>query len=314
MTPKISVVISTYNRCESLGRMLESLLKQEGADEIAWEVIAVDNNSTDQTREVVESFHSRFRERLRYVFEPRQGLSHARNRGIRKSRGEIIAFTDDDVVLDRWWLKSILECFRDYDCDVVGGRVLPIYPQDTPAWVKENPQKAAGAVVIYDYGNQIQRYEALMDLFIGANFAFRQEVFAHCGMFRTDLKFGGLSINEDHEFIARLLKARKALYYSGKALVWHPVDLRRLGLRHMIRWHMTSGRAAARLESEEKGKISAFYFGVPRYLFREAVHNFLFLFLTPFNWLKFWKHFRSLFRALGMIAEYRSISKRLPNG
>jgi len=93
--PDVSVVLSTYNRAHVLPRALDSLLDQDH-DHARYEVIAVDNNSTDGTREHIESFSTRA-SNLRYVFEAKQGLSHARNAGILAARAPLIAFTDDDV-------------------------------------------------------------------------------------------------------------------------------------------------------------------------------------------------------------------------
>jgi glycosyltransferase involved in cell wall biosynthesis len=102
-----SVIICTYNRSGSLERTLASLARMELRDSADWELLVVDNNSKDDTRVVVDGFTRASGVNCRYIFEKEQGLSHARNRGIREAKGEIIAFTDDDVLLDRHWLKNI---------------------------------------------------------------------------------------------------------------------------------------------------------------------------------------------------------------
>src|SRR5678815_492050 len=103
----ISVVISTYNRASVLPAAIESILRQN-APEVNYELIVVDNNSTDDTRQVVESFSNR---NVRYVFEAKQGPSHGRNAGIANARGRIIAFTDDDVRPAADWLSNIKRAF-----------------------------------------------------------------------------------------------------------------------------------------------------------------------------------------------------------
>src|SRR5215216_2688114 len=121
----ISVIISTYNRCDMLSSAIEKLLAQE-RERVAYEIIIVDNNSTDRTREVVESFIARGHSNLRYVFEPRQGVSHARNRGIAHAAAPIIAFADDDVVVSLDWVATIKRAFDEHtSVDCIGGRVLP---------------------------------------------------------------------------------------------------------------------------------------------------------------------------------------------
>src|SRR5258705_7046279 len=86
----VSVVICTYNRCSLLVRALESLQHQEPAD-LSYEVLVVDNNSTDETRDITQRFIEKNPRKFRYIFEPKQGLSYARNAGIAKARAQNIA-------------------------------------------------------------------------------------------------------------------------------------------------------------------------------------------------------------------------------
>ena len=306
----VSVVIATYNRASLLSKALDSLLAMETDENFVFEILVVDNNSKDETKTVVESFFSRVQTtplRLRYVFEPDQGKPMALNRGIKEAQGEVIVFTDDDVVVERDWIKNMMRCFREFNCDSVGGRVLPVYPSDTPKWVKDNPHKAAGAVVIYHYGTAVKPCDDAMDFFIGANYAFRRQVFDDCGLFKTDFKFNGVAIGEDREFIRRIVKAGKKLYYCGNAVVWHPVNLDRLRLRHMVRWHMAFGRCSARIEQENKEISYVYFMGVPQYLIKGAVKDFFTMVFKGFNQMVFWDHFRGFFRKVGMIKEYRIV-------
>src|SRR5271156_2755228 len=94
---KLSDILCTYNRAESLAKALASIAQSTVPDSIQWEVLVVDNNSRDATRSVVEEFWWRDPSRFRYLFEPKQGKSNALNAGIQQARGEILAFTDDDV-------------------------------------------------------------------------------------------------------------------------------------------------------------------------------------------------------------------------
>jgi glycosyltransferase involved in cell wall biosynthesis len=89
----VTVILCTYNRCQSLARALESVAAQILSESVEWEVLVVDNNSSDQTGEVVQDFSGRYPGRFRYLFESKQGLSHARNAGIRAARGEIVLYT-----------------------------------------------------------------------------------------------------------------------------------------------------------------------------------------------------------------------------
>src|ERR1044072_3731378 len=108
----ISAVITTYNRSEMLAAALEPLLGQD-AGGVRYEVVVVDNKSTHNTRATVESFINKGNPNLRYVFEPKQGIAHGRNAGIAAAKGDIIAFTDDDVVVTDNWIATIKQAFDE---------------------------------------------------------------------------------------------------------------------------------------------------------------------------------------------------------
>ncbi len=270
----ISIIICTYNRCESLKITLESLVKQEADDRMYWRVLVVDNNSTDQTKNVVESFMARFNGRLKYFLEPKRGISHARNRGIQEALGEIIAFTDDDCLVDKNWVSSLYNGFKQYNADAVGGKILPIYPTQVPAWVKNNIQLLCGAIVFHDHGDGVKMYQKPMIEAVGANMAFRAEVFRAYGLFRTDLGVGQGIMGEDTEFFKRLEGGAAKLYYCGNALVWHPVDAKRMTLGYIARWNVALGKYRAMVD--EHGKLDSqwkYYFRIPRYLIRKIIQD-----------------------------------------
>src|SRR5579863_10079992 len=102
----ISVILCTYNRCDDLTQALAGLAASRMPQSVDWEVLVVDNNSKDRTRSVVEEFSSVY-PRFRYLFEGQQGLSNARNAGIAAARGRVLAFTDDDVIIDPGWLLNL---------------------------------------------------------------------------------------------------------------------------------------------------------------------------------------------------------------
>src|SRR5215469_2479676 len=104
--PTISVVICTHNRCKLLKDTLVSLAQMAKPEGLPWELLVVDNNSSDQTKEVVESFSGGCELKPQYVFERAPGLSHARNRGVKESRADIISFLDDDVIVASDWLAQ----------------------------------------------------------------------------------------------------------------------------------------------------------------------------------------------------------------
>ncbi len=302
----ISVIICTRNRCESLKETLESLLRQEYVGQCAYEIIVVDNKSTDRTKEAVDKFMSRFNGRLRYAFEPSPGLSFARNNGIREAKGTIIAFTDDDCVVDPQWIHAIHICARETGFDALGGKILPVYPSGTPGWIRANEDLLCGPIVFHDHGEGTKPYQKPMIEMVGANMAFRRTIFADCGLFRTDLGAGRGTMGEDTEIFKRIAQKTNKIYYRGDVVVRHPVDLRRLKLRSIAQWNIALGKY--RFIVDENGKVNedlASCFGVPCYLIRQVAETALSLPFKIFNRREFLKVWIKLSLKLGTISEIR---------
>jgi len=306
ITNSISIIICTYNRYLSLQDTLESLLKQECDGSFKYEVIVVDNNSKDKTREVVKTYAQESNGRLKYVFEPNQGLSYARNRGIREADGGIIAFSDDDVIVDKAWIKNIFRTFLNNNCDAIGGRILPLYISRPPDWITKNMDLLNGPLVLYDYGLEKLLYDkSKMIPFFGANMAFKKEVFNTCGLFKTDLGVGQGKIGEETEFFRRLEKVSNNLYYCGNALIWHKVDTKRMSLRYIAKWWISSGRYTVATDYNKPDYNITFCFGFPRYLIREIITDIFLLPIVFFKKRQLLKIWRKLFWNIGRILEYR---------
>jgi len=307
-TPEISIVIASYNRQKTLPNIIQGILKQELPGTFDFELIIVDNNSTDQTREVVQRLIAPSAGRLKYFKQEIPGKSQALNLGIQEARGEIIAFTDDDVEVSQYWLLSIMEGFKNQNCDCLGGRVLPVFPLNTPSWVRDNPNQMAGAVVIYDLGEKSRLADSSTPRFIGANWAFKKSIFKECGLFKTDIGPGTpYIVGEDEEFFERLVQKKKILYYSAEALIWHPVDLNRLKLKNVAKWHTALGHYEAKKEYENKILPMAMFAGIPRYLIKGIISDFFLMIINAFNALKFRYFYRAFYRKWGMIVEYQKL-------
>src|SRR5579863_5799453 len=128
----ISVVVCTYNRARSLGKTLESVVAQSLPQGVEWEIIVVDNNSKDSTRQVVEEFQSRYKGRFRYLLEERQGVSFARNTGIRESIGEVLAFIDDDETAAPGWLQNLTANLFSGEWAGAGGPIVSQWDRPRP--------------------------------------------------------------------------------------------------------------------------------------------------------------------------------------
>lgn len=246
----ISVVVSTYNRADRLPSALDALLAQTG--DVGYEVLVIDNNSTDDTRRVVADIARRAEGRVRYAFEPRQGLSHGRNTGISFSRAPIVAFTDDDVRAAPDWVLQLKRVFAEHpDIDYIGGLVLPNWLATPPAWLT----KAHWApLALQDYGPQpiVTGRERAMCL-VGANLAFRTRVFERVGPFSPTLGRikDGIGSTEDHDMQLRLWRAGMRGLYDPRPLVFADVTPDRLAKAYHRRWHRGNGRHCAIMRLRE---------------------------------------------------------------
>ncbi len=235
----ISIIVSTYNRSDSLRGMLTSFFAQAGLESVDYELVVVDNNSTDDTRAVTDDFQ-RFGS-IRYVFEPRQGLSCARNRGVAESRGDIVAFLDDDVIVDETWLANLWKCFVESEADVVGGRIYLIFEQEQPKWLGARFESWLGK---QDMGpSRIVVQGALF----GGNLAFRKPAFLEAGGFNENRGRKGrlLFAGEENEVINNIRIAGGSVYYDPDVVVGHIVGPERVRWRYFRRATMDRGRQRA---------------------------------------------------------------------
>jgi glycosyltransferase involved in cell wall biosynthesis len=223
---KFSVVIATYNRAAELGETLESLAALDVAD--FWEVIVVDNNSTDSTEETVLEAADKFPVELRYIFEKEQGRSAALNAGIRSAKGEIVVVTDDDVRVEKDWLTKAAEGLEGLKCDYLGGKALPIWSAPRPKWLPTRGGKHWAVIALLDYGPEPLELGDRVPL--GVNMAFRSDAFTRAGLFDNSIgrKAGTLLGQEVREWCQRARAAELRGYYSPDLVVHHVIPIDRL--------------------------------------------------------------------------------------
>lgn len=270
---RVAIVLPTHNRATTLRRALGSVLAQlpEG---VAHELIVVDNNSTDATASVCAELGSR----IRYVREARQGLSYARNAGIAASRAkdhdDVIAFLDDDVETGPGWIDAIRAAFAQHpEVDCVGGRVLPSNARDLPRWLTAEHW---GPLALQDHGDRPRVFDEKTPLgLVGANFAFRADVFERLGGFAPEVQRvkDGIGSTEDHEFLQRLYAAGGKALYVPDALVTTDVPPDRLTREYHRRWHKGHGRFHALMRTPDMERTRRRVLGVPLHLFRSAAHD-----------------------------------------
>lgn len=242
---RITVILCTYNRCESLVKALESVAQMEFYGPSEWEVLVVDNNSKDQTHAAVEGFCQKYPGRFRYIFEPQPGKSHALNTGIRESQSDILAFMDDDVIVERAWLRNLTAPLSRGEWVGSGGRILPESNFVFPRWLPVNERYGLAPLAMFDLGDEAGE---LIEPPFGTNMAFRREMFEKYGGFRTDLgpRPGSEIRNEDTEFGQRLLAAGERFRYEPSAVVYHSLSQNRIRKEYFLAWAFDKSRADIR--------------------------------------------------------------------
>jgi glycosyltransferase involved in cell wall biosynthesis len=230
----ISIVVPTYNRAERVGNVLASIARLRVPEGLPWEVVIVDNNSTDATREVVSRMAGEAAFPVRYVFEGTQGISRARNRGIAEAKGDVIACVDDDCIVHESWLAEIAgEFARDDRLLLLGGRVELFDPADAPMTIRTGRKRL-------DLTGNLSAFDHL----IGCNLAFRRAGYERAGGF--DLRYGAgsglLPSNEDTEFVYRVVHLGGTVLYAPNVVVYHHHGRRDPSVLSALRRSYATGR------------------------------------------------------------------------
>ncbi len=233
----ISVVVCTFNRCRTLDRMLHSYFDQEGLDSIDHELIVVDNNSDDDTRPTALKYSGA--PWFRYVHEPRQGLSAARNRGIEESHGDILAFLDDDVLVSPHWLQHLVQCYRETSATVVGGRANLLLEDERPSWFGPIFQSLLSEV---DFGPQRREIPTGVGLW-GVNLSFKKAALEGVGGFDERLGRRGAQLlgGEEMAVLERLASQPARIVYEPAACVLHIIGKERLTWEYFVRLAHANG-------------------------------------------------------------------------
>lgn len=233
---RASIIIPTHNRASVLPLCLEAVAALE-TDPANFEIIIVDNNSTDHTRDVCLAFAAAHPTLgVRYVFEPTQGASHARNRGIVEACGEILCFLDDDSPPDSNWFENILSPFNDPEVGCTGGPVaLDLQGYSMPAWLQGDLQGLlSGYGLPYTQPTRVSKWEQYP---LSTNMAIRKQVLVNLNWFRTDLGRSGRGslAGEETELIHRINKSGWKVIYVPNARVRHLIPPERLNKAYIYR-------------------------------------------------------------------------------
>lgn len=245
---KISVAVCTYNRAESLRLTLDSMVSLKGHQSIPWELLIIDNNSSDATRAVVHDYQQVLP--IQYYFEAEQGLSAARNRALAEFSGDVLLFTDDDVRVSDGWLEAYARGISEFPGQgFFGGQVKPLWSKGKPRWLRdENMPLIGGLLVSYQNGNENYRMGESAPLPFGASFGVRRNLAEKVGQFRTDLGVIGnkLGRGEESDYLERAVNMGFFGAYVGQAVCLHEVDYDRLKISYLFRYGHDKGVSEAR--------------------------------------------------------------------
>jgi glycosyltransferase involved in cell wall biosynthesis len=253
--PFLSIIICTYNRADYLRDTLQSLLNTS-ADPESFEVLMIDNNSRDETPKVVNqagAANEHFR--IRYEKETKQGLSHARNRGISEAAAPVLLFLDDDIATPSDFIRAWLSFFKQHpDASGGGGKIHVQFDDPRPDWMSHFLLPLLGH---HDLGNSIKKYPSGKHPF-GGNMAFRREVFERYGNFNTELGRKGkqLMASEEKEFYRRLPDDEE-IYYLPEAFIYHRVNNERLTKAYIKKQALGLGKSIA-LQMEKASALQKF--------------------------------------------------------
>lgn len=232
---KLSVIIPTRNRSSYLQGTLKSIVNQTLRQE-DFEVIVIDNGSTDDTKEITNSFNDSIKN-LIYIYDDRPGLHIGRHRGLMMSKSDILVYADDDIIAFPTWLESILESFNDSSVALVGGKDLPKYESNPPFWILEKWYKLCEfghcmyELSLIDFGDEIKVIKPCY--VFGCNFAIRKQILLETKGFHPDgMPFDRIEFRGDGEsFVSRYIKQKQLkTIYNPNASVYHLVTKDRMSM------------------------------------------------------------------------------------
>ncbi len=281
---QLDLIIPTYNRCEQLPRVFESLRDATIPAGLEVRVLVVDNNSTDRTPLVVADETKLWGGRMRYALEPKQGKSYALNTAIQQTSGELIGIFDDDQEIDPGWFNAIIEAFKQPDLDFISGPVKPRWDYVAmPDWFPPNNRAVIGWV---DGGEQVcefgsDDYEGIMT---GGNSVMRRRVIERVGLYDTRLGRSNVNLlgGEDQDFYERMLTAGCRGQYRPDLVMHFQVAANRLTKKYYRDWCHWNGVSLG-LMDRARPKPIAYFLGVPRFLFKRALAGLFEQIKAPFT-------------------------------
>lgn len=239
----LSVIICTYNRQKYIYNCLKSIADTD-FDKDLYEIVLVNNRSTDGTEAECERFHADYPTvTFRYCVETRQGLSHARNRGIAEAKGDILVYVDDDAVVNREYLSTVADFFgSDSEAMAAGGAIYPVYETEEPDWMSIYTKPLITAYK--DEGNKIVRLRG-GKFPSGGNAAYRREVFDRTGLFNPELGRKGSSLisGEEKALFDRMKALDMPIFYLPDMVLYHIIPPTKLTIEYFDNLTLSIGKS-----------------------------------------------------------------------
>lgn len=248
---ELSIIISTYNNAVSLIRTLNSVAKQD-ADKAIWECVVVNNNSTDNTAEMVAAFAKEHSDiNIKLVDEAQQGLSYARNRGIAEAEGQFLAFIDDDETINEGFVSAYLDLFHNHGAFAGAGALKVRYDSARPKWMSYYTEKMIANPL--DLGDTIITITRTVTP-TGGNMAFNREVFNIYGNFDTSLGRKGQALlgGEENELFDRIRDLGERIIYTPYAIAYHHIADKKLTAEYFDKLSYGIG-VSKRIRAEKEG-------------------------------------------------------------
>ena len=269
----LDVVVPTYNRSHLLRRTIQSLLAAPIPAYLQVTIIVVDNNSKDDTAQVVAEFGNPSDRSLRYVRELKQGLSHSRNGGIAAGSGELIGFIDDDEEIEENWYRVVAREFVNPEIDFIGGCCLGNWSAPAPDWLPPGYHSAIGVVPPKPRAPFDADFAGNL---MGGNAVVRRSVFERIGPYSTRLGRSGKGLlsEEDAEFCRRLKANSIPGMYVPDLAMYHYIPKERLTREYHRRWVFWRAVSQGVLDRDLKDNVG-YLFGVPRYKFGRSLRGLL---------------------------------------
>jgi glucosyl-dolichyl phosphate glucuronosyltransferase len=239
--PQFSIILCSRNRAQLLRTALESVLAVDYPRD-RFELLLVDNGSTDETASLVAEFERRAEFQVRYIYEGAIGLSRARNRAIREARGQYLFFTDDDQVVDKAVLQEYERVLGQFPCRVVQGAIELLFTEERPSWLHGRLAGLLGETRALPEGT------AIGDLY-GGNLLVKRDVFEQFAGFHEDFGKGRAGFSEDTEFAERLRAAGERIVFAPTARIYHVIGPERATVRFVRKTSFEKGRAHGRLQT-----------------------------------------------------------------